>query len=79
MTFEHNGSTDELIDFYATHFGPLVVARETLSLDRRWEPVRQQLKQVWDSENEGLRGAGFRAPCEYLLVIGHKGSAGAAR
>lgn len=68
--FEHEGSTEEFVNFYETYFGPLVVARERLSADGRWDAVRTGLLEIWEARTAS--GSCFRAPAEYLVVVGRK-------
>jgi ubiquinone/menaquinone biosynthesis C-methylase UbiE len=69
--FEHAGSTQDFVDFYATYFGPLAVAREQLSTDGRWNSLGDELVEIWGSVSES-RAPTFRAPSEYLVAIGRK-------
>lgn len=72
LYFEHDGSTDDFVDFYETYFGPLVVARERLSENGRWNRVRDAVVEIWESANETHAVGEFRAAGEYLVVLGRK-------
>jgi ubiquinone/menaquinone biosynthesis C-methylase UbiE len=71
VSFEHAGTTQEFVEFYATYFGPLAVARVRLVTDGRWTSLNEQLVEIWDAANES-RASGFRARGECLVVIGRK-------
>ncbi len=70
--FEHEGSTDEFVAFYASHFGPLVVARQQLSAGPRWNELQDGLVELWQSARQADDGGRFRAPADYLVVRGRK-------
>ena len=59
--------TDMLADYY----GPLLEARNKLSADGRWEPLRDELIAL-SSELNQAGESGFRAPSEYLITLARK-------
>jgi SAM-dependent methyltransferase len=59
------------IDFMAAAYGPLVKAREALTPDGRWESLRAELIAMTEASDVASDGT-FRAPSEYLVVVGHK-------
>jgi len=72
LHFVYEGSTETFVDFYETYFGPLVAARARLSEDGRWPALRREVVDVWESSNEAWVDGGFRAPADYLVVLGRK-------
>jgi len=56
------------IDFMAGSYGPLVGARNKLSGDGRWEPLRNELIALSDKMNTADNGH-FRASSEYLVAL----------
>jgi ubiquinone/menaquinone biosynthesis C-methylase UbiE len=63
-------SAEELFDYMADHYGPLLKAREALSAEGRWESLREQLVSVGMEFN--VASQGFSVPSEYLVVEGRK-------
>ena len=59
------------IDFMAGSYGPLLGARNKLSGDGRWEPLRNELIALSNEMNTADDGH-FRAPSEYLITLAHK-------
>jgi ubiquinone/menaquinone biosynthesis C-methylase UbiE len=57
----------EVVDFYVSSFGPLVMARRALEPEGRWEPLMSQLRPVLERL--------VREPATYLLTTGTKASA----
>jgi hypothetical protein len=55
----------------AAAYGPLVKAREALTPDGRWESLRAELIAMTEASDVASDGT-FRAPSEYLVVVGHK-------
>lgn len=54
----------EVVDFYISSFGPLVMARRALEPEGRWEPLMTRLRPVIERL--------VREPATYLLTIGTK-------
>lgn len=52
----------EVVDFYLSSFGPLVMARRALEPEGRWEPLMTRLRPVLERL--------VREPATYLLTIG---------
>jgi len=59
------------IDFLADSYGPLLGARNKLSGDGRWEPLRDELIALSNKMNTVDDGH-FRAPSEYLITLAGK-------
>jgi len=59
------------IDFLADCYGPLVGARNKLSGEGRWEPLRNELIALSDEMNTD-DGGRFRAPSDYLVTLARK-------
>jgi SAM-dependent methyltransferase len=59
------------IDFLADCYGPLVGARNRLSGDGRWEPLRNELIVLSEAMNTADDGH-FSAPSEYLVTLAGK-------
>jgi SAM-dependent methyltransferase len=57
----------EIVDFYVSAFGPLVMARRALEPEGRWEPLMAQLRPILQRI--------VRDPATYLLTTGTKPSA----
>lgn len=54
----------EVVDFYISSFGPLVMARRALEPEGRWEPLMARLRPVIERL--------VREPATYLLTVGTK-------
>jgi len=57
----------DVVDFYVSSFGPLVMARRALEPEGRWEPLMTRLRPVLERL--------VRDPATYLLTSGRKASA----
>lgn len=57
----------DVVDFYVSSFGPLVMARRVLEPEGRWEPLMTRLRPVLERL--------VRDPATYLLTIGLKPAA----
>jgi SAM-dependent methyltransferase len=55
-------STDEAIDFTATKFGPMIMARQLAETTGRWDELRSELVELYEREE----------PLEYLVTLGRK-------
>jgi hypothetical protein len=55
----------------ADHYGPPLQARNKLSVDGRWQPLRGELIALSIEMNTAEDG-GLRAPSEYLVTLAHK-------
>jgi SAM-dependent methyltransferase len=64
-------SGDEYVSFYAEKFGPVLMAREALEPEGRWEALRDDMVALFDEHNSQQ---GF--PGQYLIALGTKASAG---
>ena len=56
------GTPEATVDFLASTFGPLIMARQLTEASRDWPQLRRNLAALYE-RNE---------PFEYLIVIGHK-------
>jgi SAM-dependent methyltransferase len=56
------GSTDEAIEYLATRFGPMIMAREMLTAAGRWDDLRADLVELYERDE----------PLEYLVITGTK-------
>jgi SAM-dependent methyltransferase len=59
MPFE---STEAAIEFLATKFGPMVMARQLAEASGRWPELRAELETLYDRDE----------PLEYLVTLGRK-------
>jgi len=77
LSFEHGAvdfeaeSPAAFVDFLADCYGPLLGARNKLSGDGRWEPLRNELIALSNEMNAADDGR-FRAPSEYLVTLAGK-------
>lgn len=55
-------STDEAVEFMATKFGPLMMARQLAEASGRWTELRARLADLYEREE----------PLEYLVTLGRK-------
>lgn len=55
-------STDAAIEYMATHFGPMIMAREMLTSAGRWDDLRAELITLYEQDE----------PLEYLVTLGRK-------
>ena len=55
-------SPDEAIDFMATKFGPMIMARQLAEASGRWTELRAELTELYERED----------PLEYLVTLGRK-------
>lgn len=55
-------STDVAIEFLATKFGPMMMARQLTEVSGRWPELRAELAALYEREE----------PLEYLMVLGRK-------
>ncbi len=64
-------SPEAYIGFFEANFGPLVLAKQFLSAQGSWNQVRGLMIALLTERNLAVDGS-FRAPHEYLVVIGRK-------
>jgi len=69
VTFDY-GTPEEAFEFYAEHFGPLVMARAALD-DDAWAALRADLIAMYERESEPVDD-GIRLRGEYLTTVGTK-------
>lgn len=64
-------SVDEMVDEYATKFGPIVVLRSMLEPEGRWEALQSDLEQTFaDLTYEEDGGVAFDG--DYLITLGER-------
>jgi 3-oxoacyl-ACP reductase-like protein len=59
------------IDYMERVLGPMVMAKQALSADGRWDAARADLIALYESTNEATDGT-LRARPEYLLTVARK-------
>ena len=64
-------SSDQFFAEFERDLPPIVMAKKGLEPEGKWEPLRNDLKQLYDESNEADDGS-FRAPQEYMLIKGTK-------
>jgi ubiquinone/menaquinone biosynthesis C-methylase UbiE len=64
-------SVEEVVETFATKFGPVVKARERLEPQGRWPALREDLAKLYAETNEASDGS-VSFPGEYLVVAGRK-------
>jgi SAM-dependent methyltransferase len=64
-------SADAFFAEFERDLPPIVMARERLEPEGRWDALRSDLKELYDETNEADDGS-FRAPQEYVLIKGTK-------
>jgi hypothetical protein len=63
VDFAHFESIEEELEFTATKFGPMIVARRLLEPQGRWAPLIADLRRLVESRS---------GPAEYLVITGRK-------
>lgn len=77
LTFERHSldfefdSAEAFIDTMTDFYGPLVQARNKLIAHGSWHALRDELI-VMSNDLNNSEGGGFRAPSEYLIILGRK-------
>jgi hypothetical protein len=64
-------SAEAFMEFMATHYGPMVKARERLTAEGAWEACRAKIVAMAERRNEATDG-GLLMPAEYLVVVGRR-------
>lgn len=64
-------AAEAAVGLYEETFGPLMSARKALESEGRWQPLRDDLVALFESESEAS-GQGIRYVGEYLITIGTK-------
>jgi SAM-dependent methyltransferase len=64
-------SVDEGLDYFGARFGPLVMARSALEPQGKWQAVVDDMRSLWDSQNEATDGSVFIRNA-YLRTTGTK-------
>ncbi|MDP9346128.1 MAG: hypothetical protein M3P44_10455 [Actinomycetota bacterium] len=62
VTPEPFESTDAALEFFATKFGPMIMARQFTEASGRWPELRAELAALYDRDE----------PMEYLEILGRK-------
>lgn len=65
------GSAEHYMHFFETNYGPMVKARERLTVDGRWEDCRAELVEMIERRNVATDGS-LELPGEYLLVTARR-------
>jgi SAM-dependent methyltransferase len=58
-------------DHYAAKFGPVVMARQALEPEGRWQALHDDLVAFFD-ENSERTADGLSLPAEYLVIVGRR-------
>lgn len=64
-------SVDDAVDYYATKFGPVMMARKLTEGDGRWPELRADLTALFERRNESTAGD-LSETAEYLVTHGRK-------
>lgn len=78
LTFEREtvgfrfDSAEDAVEAYETKFGPIVMAREALEPQGKWEGLRNDLRGLFEDEGAPEDG-GIVITREYLITLGRKG------
>jgi ubiquinone/menaquinone biosynthesis C-methylase UbiE len=65
-------SVDQVLGEYVDKFGPLVMLRNVLEPEGRWEEAKESIRGYYESENQATDGTVlFKG--EYLITLGTKG------
>jgi SAM-dependent methyltransferase len=64
-------SSDQFFMEYERDLPPIVMAKARLEPEGKWEPLRSDMKALYDDTNEADDGS-FRAAQEYVLIKGKK-------
>jgi SAM-dependent methyltransferase len=64
-------SADQFYSEFERDLPPIVMAKQRLEPDGKWDALRSDLKQLYNESNEADDGS-FRAPQEYVLIKGTK-------
>jgi hypothetical protein len=65
-------SMDELRDEFVPKFGPLVMLRQAVEPEGRWEEAKDTILTYFGEANEATDGS-VAYPGEYLVTLGTKG------
>lgn len=65
-------STEAWLDYVERVLGPVVLAKQALEPQDRWAPVREELRELYESFNEASDGS-ISAQPEYLLTVARQG------
>lgn len=66
-------SGEHFVTFFETHYGPLVKARERLSVDGTWDECRTRIARLMDDHS--VADDRLDAPSEYLITVARKRAA----
>jgi SAM-dependent methyltransferase len=66
-------SAEDFLAEYETKLPPMVAAKAALGPEGKWDALRTELEQLYESQNTA-DGGGYRAPGEYLVSKGRKAS-----
>ena len=65
-------SAEAAAEEYSTKFGPIVMLREALEAEGRWEALVADLRAMWE-EISVADGDGIAFDGEYMITLGTKG------
>ena len=65
------GSTEEFLADIEKKLPPIVAARAALEPQGKWEPLREELLELYEATNAADDGS-YRSPGEYLVIKGAK-------
>jgi SAM-dependent methyltransferase len=64
-------SAEQMVSFFERHFGPFIIAKQTISPPRRWAELRAEIVAMTERSFVG-EGDEARVEPEYLLVLARK-------
>jgi ubiquinone/menaquinone biosynthesis C-methylase UbiE len=64
-------SVEDALHTYETKFGPVVMAKQTLESEGKWEALREDMGKVLEAQNTSA-GEDLVTPGDYLLALGEK-------
>ena len=67
----HFDSVENMFEEYATKFGPVVVLREALEAEGRWEPLREDMLALYERTTRPENG-GVAFDADYLITLGER-------
>ena len=68
MVVVETETPEELLTHYENTLGPMVMAKQALEPEGRWEPLREQLADLYAAANETTDGT-LRLEAEYLVSV----------
>lgn len=62
------GSGEHFMSFFETNYGPMVKARERLTVEGRWDDCRGELVEMMEGRNVATDGS-LDVPAEYVVIV----------